>query len=91
MKNVQISMKKGPFLAIILPWMASYGSEISFLLIFSARDDLVKINENRMSGSAKNNLSLLTLNSWVKGASPFGNLVKELANSKSDIFFGSSD
>ena len=30
--------------AIILPWMASYGSERSFLLIFSARDDLVKVS-----------------------------------------------
>ena len=29
---------------IILPWMASYGSETNFLLLFSARDDLVKVS-----------------------------------------------
>ena len=40
----QNSMKKWPFFAIILPWMASYGSEISFLLVFSAREDLVKVS-----------------------------------------------
>ena len=43
MKNVnnkkgQNSIKKWPFFAIILLWMASYGSERSFLLIFSARE-----------------------------------------------------
>ena len=37
-------MKKWPFFAIILPWMASYGSEISFVLVFSARDDLGKVS-----------------------------------------------
>ena len=40
----QNSMKKWPFFAIILPWMARYGSIRSFLLIFSARDDLVKVS-----------------------------------------------
>ena len=30
--------------AIILPWMARYGSKRSSLLIFSARDDLVKVS-----------------------------------------------
>ena len=40
----QNSMKKWPFFAIILPWMASYGWETSCLLIFSARDDLVKVS-----------------------------------------------
>ena len=39
----QISMKKMPFFVIILPWMASNGSERCFLLIFSARDDLAKV------------------------------------------------
>ena len=37
-------MKNWPFVAIILPWMASYGPERSLLLIFSARDDLVKVS-----------------------------------------------
>ena len=37
-------MKKWPFFAINLSWMASYGSERSFLPIFSARDDLVKVS-----------------------------------------------
>ena len=40
----QNSMKKWPFFAIILPWMASYGSETSCLIIFSAGDDLVKVS-----------------------------------------------
>ena len=47
MKNSKIgqnSMKKWPFFAIILPWMASYGSKRSFLLILSAKDDLVKVS-----------------------------------------------
>ena len=39
----QNSMKKWPFFAIILPWMASYGSETSFLFLF-ARDDLAKVS-----------------------------------------------
>ena len=37
-KKGQNSMRKWPFFAIILLWMASYGSEKSFLLIFSARE-----------------------------------------------------
>ena len=37
-------MKKWPFFAIILPWMASYGSERRFVLIFSARDDFGKVS-----------------------------------------------
>ena len=40
----QNSMKKCPFFAIILPSMARYGSKRNFLLIFSARDDLVKVS-----------------------------------------------
>ena len=41
-KMSKISMKKWPFFAIVLLWMARYGSETSFLLIFSANDDVVK-------------------------------------------------
>ena len=74
MKNVRNRSKfreKWPFFAIILPWMASFGSETILLLIFCARDDLVKFYENRMLGNAETNRPLLTLTSWVKGTSPF--------------------
>ena len=40
----QNSMKRWPFFAIILPWMASCGSEKSFLLIISARGIDVFVN-----------------------------------------------
>ena len=43
-KTGQNSMTNGRFFAIILPWLASYGPERSFLVIFSARDDLVKVS-----------------------------------------------
>ena len=64
-------MKKLPFFAIILPWMASYGSEISFLLVFSARDDLVKVSWKSDAQKCQNEVTPLTLTSWVKDASPF--------------------
>ena len=64
-------MKKWPFFAIILLWMASYGSGTSFLLIFSARDDLVKVSWKSDARKYQNKPSLLTLTSWVKGTSPF--------------------
>ena len=57
--------------AIILPWMASYGHETSFLLIFSARDDLVKVSCKSDARKCQNQVTLLTLTSWVKGTSPF--------------------
>ena len=66
-------MKKWPFFAIILPWMASYGSETSFLLIFSARDDLVKVSWKSDARKCQNQVTLLTLTGWVKGTSPFSN------------------
>ena len=50
--------------------MASYGWERSCLLIFSARDDLVKVSWNLMEVPKP---IYLTLTSWVKGASPFKN------------------
>ena len=53
----QNSMKKWPFFAIILPWMASYGSERSFLLIFSARDDLVKVSWKLDARKCQNQLT----------------------------------
>ena len=53
----QNSMKKWPFFAIILPWMARYGSETSFLLIFSARDDLVKVSWKSDVGKCQNQLT----------------------------------
>ena len=46
------SKSKNCFFAITLPWMASYGSERNFLLIFSARYDLVsfvKIGRSEVS------------------------------------------
>ena len=51
------SMKKWPFFAIILPWMARYGSETSFLLIFSARDDLVKVSWKSDARKCQNQLT----------------------------------
>ena len=53
----QNSMKKWPFFAIILPWMARYGSETSFLLIFSARDDLVKVSWKSDARKCQNQLT----------------------------------
>ena len=53
----QNSMKKWPFFAIILPWMARYGSKRSFLLIFSARDDLVKVSWKSDVGKCQNQLT----------------------------------
>ena len=50
-------MKKWPFFAIILPWMARYGSKRSFLLIFSARDDLVKVSWKSDVGKCQNQLT----------------------------------
>ena len=69
-------MKKWPFFAIILPWMASYGSERSFLLIFIARDDLVKVSCKSDARKCQNQGTLLTLTSWVKEASPFERKVR---------------
>ena len=70
-KAGQNSMKKWPFFAIILPWIASYGSETSFLLILSARDDLVKLSGKSDARKCQNRVISLTLTSWVKAASPF--------------------
>ena len=67
----QNSMKKWPFFAIILPWMARYGSETSFLLIFSARDDLVKVSWISDARRCQNQVTLLTLTSRVKDVSRF--------------------
>ena len=52
----QKSMKKWLFFASILPWMARYGSEISLLLIFSARDDLVKVSWKSDAQKCQNQL-----------------------------------
>ena len=70
-KAGQNSMTKWPFFAIILPWMASYGSEISCLLVFSARDDLVKVSWKSDAQKCQNQVTPLTLTSWVKVPSPF--------------------
>ena len=71
-KIVQSSMKKWPF-----EWMATYGSETSFLLIFSARDDLVKVSWKFMKigcwevPKPSYPVTSLTLTSWMKGTSSF--------------------
>ena len=72
-KKVQITWKNGRF----CHYLAMNGKlwVWSFVPIFSARDDQVKFHENRMLGSAKTNLPLLTLTSWVKVASPFARKV----------------
>ena len=43
-KNRSKFHEKWPSFAINLPWMASYGSERSFVPISSARDNLVKVS-----------------------------------------------
>ena len=53
----QNSMKKRQFFAIILPWMANYGSERSFLLIFGARDDLGKVSWESDAQKCQNQLT----------------------------------
>ena len=50
-------MEFRPIFDIILPWKASYGSEKSFLLIFSARDDLVKVSWKSDVGKCQNQLT----------------------------------
>ena len=50
-------MKKWLFFAIILPWMVRYGSKRSFLLIFSARDDLVKVSWKSDARKCQNQLT----------------------------------
>ena len=49
--------------------MASYGSERSFVLQFCARDDLVFWKSD--AWKCQNQVTLLTLTSWVKAAGPF--------------------
>ena len=51
--------------------MASYGSQRSFLLIFSAGDDLVRVSWKLDARKCQNQVTLLSLTSWVKGTSPF--------------------
>ena len=52
----------------------SKGSKRSFLLILSAKDDLVKVSWKSDARKCQNHVKkpLLTLTSWVKDASPFG-------------------
>ena len=58
MKNVidrsKFHEKNGRFLPL---WMARYGSETSFLLIFSARDDLVKVSWKSHARKCQNQLT----------------------------------
>ena len=68
----QNCMKKWPFFAIFLPWMASYGPKKSFLLIISARDDLVKVSWKSDAGKCPNQVTppLLWPAEW-KAPAPF--------------------
>ena len=72
-KNRSKFHEKWSFFAIILPWRAGYRSERSFLLIFIARDDLVKVSCKFDARKCQNQVTLLTLTGWVKGTSPFSN------------------
>ena len=90
----QNSMKNWPFFAIILPWMASYGPERSLLLIFSARDDLVKVSwksdawkcQNQHTPPYFDQLSERRQPLWSKSCLPlttnFRKIGKQLENSK---------
>ena len=74
MKNVKNRSKfheKWPFFAIILPWMASYGSERRFVLIFSARDDFGKVSWKMDARKCQNQGTPLSLTTSVKVANPF--------------------
>ena len=86
MKNVKNRSKfhkKWPTFAIILPWMASYGSETSFLLISSARDDLVKVSwksdgwkcQNQVTSPFFDKLSERCQPLWNGSASMFHNVL----------------
>ena len=48
---------KKAFFAIFFPWITGYGCERSFLLIFSARDDLVKVSWKSDVGKCQNQLT----------------------------------
>ena len=50
-------MKKWPFFAIILPWMASYGSKTGFLLIFSVWVDLLKVSWKSYAWKCQNQVT----------------------------------
>ena len=73
LKNVKHMLKfrdKMAVLTIILPRKAIYGSERSFLLILSARDDLVKVLRKSDARKCQNHVTHLTLTGWLKVASP---------------------
>ena len=72
------------------PWMASYEPERCFVLIFSVRDDLVKVSWKSDGWKCQNQVTLLTLTSWVKGTSPLIKLTKHVKQmSNFEQFFAS--
>ena len=71
----KIPWKKWSFFAIILPWMANYGSENSFLLIFIAGDGLVKVS---WKSDAQNCQTQLTLPYFDKQSDRSQPLWKEM-------------
>ena len=56
-KNRSTFYDKMAYFAIILPWMANHGSERIFLLIFSARDDPVKVSWKSNAQKCQNQLT----------------------------------
>ena len=55
--------------------VGSYGPEGSFLLVLSAIDDLVKVSFKSDARKCQNQVTSLTLTSWVKVPSPFSHEV----------------
>ena len=75
MKNVKKRSKFHEKMAVFCHYLTTYGklwSERSFLLIFSARDDLVNVSWKSDTRKCQYQSTLLTLTSWLKEASPFG-------------------
>ena len=63
-KRSKNSIKKWLFFAMFFPGMAGYGSKRSFLLIFSPRDDVVKVSRKSEVGKCQTKLPSLNLISW---------------------------
>ena len=72
--------------AIILPWMASYGSERSFLLIFSARGDLEKVSLRSDARKCQNQVTPFNLTNRVNVPSSFVCNNQEMLSKKSSRF-----
>ena len=74
MKNAKNRSKLHEKMAVFCHFLAMKGNIWvwkSFLLIFSARDDLVKVSWKSKDRKCQNKDTLLSFTSWVKGTSPF--------------------